>query len=695
MFIAQILVYLSCATSTAVCKNCFKKAKLKVRFLRGFGREKNKNKRFVLARNFYKPQNVGCCIFSTIAIIMDNKHIIEYLDYYIKSENTNFAVLLKGSWGSGKTFFVKKMIDNWSTPNIENDEFIALNPIYISLNGLSSKKEIIEKLKEKINPFLHSKGMKISKAIFKGFIKSTLKIDFDYDKDNENDGSLNLNFDPISIFKEDNEKIKGNRIIIFDDIERCKIEVDEVYGFINDFVEHSKCKIILVSDEDKIINNEEKKETNYPYSTFKEKIIGQTFEISPNIDEAIDYFVSQINSEINSQLVEYNSLIIKIFNTSDKKNLRVLQRALFDFERLVKLLDKELKEDSEKYKLLVKSLLTYYLIFHLEFNTGNSDIENFQQLFLIEEKKFDFQNYEEAIKSENLIHSTRLFSASNLVNYISKGNYEELVKEINNNLIYKPTEEKDWEKLWYWKLIEDSDFVELLPIVEREFFEEENIHFTEVLHIAGIYFNLIDNNLYSNKTKEDITKRAKHLISISKDLEKVNDMHILLRGTWRKSYASENTIEFQNIVSYLKETLREKQKNNTKTFINSILYNLNDENIDNLYDSFKGYDYYSNDILERTSIFKDIKPNKFSDIVFNLKNKGIFDLNGYFNYRYYPEKTYANLSIESYHKEELNFIRGLRKELVKKSKTLTEKPLKLSILKNFINDLEKISLRLN
>lgn len=481
---------------------------------------------------------------------MDNKHIIEYLDYYIKSDNTNFAVLLKGSWGSGKTFFVKKMIDNWSTPNIENDEFIALNPIYVSLNGLSSKKEIIDKLKEKINPFLHSKGMKISKAILKGFIKSTLKIDFDYDKDNENDGSLNLNFDPILIFKEDNEKIKGNRIIIFDDIERCKINVDEVYGFINDFVEHSKCKIILVSDEDKIIENEKKKETDYPYTSFKEKIIGQTFEITPSINEAIEYFITQINSEISSQLSEYNNLIIKIFNTSEKKNLRVLQRALFDFERLIKLLDKDLKEDTEKYKVLVKSLLAYYLIFHLEFNTGNHEIENFQQLFLMDDKKYNFQNYEEAIKSDNLIHSTRLFSAKNLINYISKGNYEELVDEINNNLVYKPTEEKDWEKLWYWKLIEDSEFVELLPKVERNFFEDENLHFTEVLHIAGIYFTLIDNNLYSNKSKEEITKRAKYLISISKDLEKINDVHLLLRGTWRKTYASEYSIEFQNIVSF-------------------------------------------------------------------------------------------------------------------------------------------------
>ncbi len=313
----------------------------------------------------------------------------------------------------------------------------------------------------------------------------------------------------------------------------------------------------------------------------------------------------------------------------------------------------------------------------------------------MDDKKYNFQNYEEAIKSDNLIHSTRLFSAKNLINYISKGNYEELVDEINNNLVYKPTEEKDWEKLWYWKLIEDSEFVELLPKVERNFFEDENLHFTEVLHIAGIYFTLIDNNLYSNKSKEEITKRAKYLISISKDLEKINDVHLLLRGTWRKTYASEYSIEFQNIVSFLRETLREKQKNNTESYINDILYNLNDENIDNLYNSFKDYDYYNNNILERTSIFKNIKPDKFSEIVFNLKNKGIFDLNAYFNYRYYPEKTYSNLSIESYHKEELKFIRDLRKELIKKRKSLTEKPLKLSILNNFINDLEKISLRLN
>ncbi|ATL48256.1 hypothetical protein COR50_14395 [Chitinophaga caeni] len=106
------------------------------------------------------------------------------------------------------------------------------------LMALLKKSEIIESLKAKISPFLYSKGAKFASDIFKGFIKSTLKIDFDYDKDNKADGSINIKFDPISIFKSSNDKIKGNRIMIFDDVERCKIPLDELYGFINDFVEH-------------------------------------------------------------------------------------------------------------------------------------------------------------------------------------------------------------------------------------------------------------------------------------------------------------------------------------------------------------------------------------------------------------------------------------------------------------------------
>ncbi|CAD7801289.1 hypothetical protein CHRY9390_00755 [Chryseobacterium aquaeductus] len=626
---------------------------------------------------------------------MNNKHIIEYLEYFINSENINFAVLLKGNWGSGKTFFIKNLLEKWSTPNIAEDEFIALNPIYISLNGLSSKKEIILKLKEKINPFLYSKGVKVASSIFKGFIKSTLKIDFDYDGDDKNDSSLNINFDPISIFKADNDKIKGNRIIIFDDIERCKIPVDEIYGFINDFVEHSKCRIILISDEDKIIERDAEEKSLAPYLAFKEKIIGQIFEIKPNSQEAIEYFINLLSNETKTILEDNKNLIYSVFNTSNKKNLRVLQRALFNYERLLGMIDPKLKEDTENYKLLTKSLLAFYLIFHIEYNTGNLDIENFQQLFLSDEKKYDFQNYEEAIKSYSLLHSTKIFTAENLLQFISHGNYEILVSEINNCYIFRPTEERNWEKLWYWKFLNDSDFKDILPKVEIEFFEQNTLHFTEVLHVSGILLNLIDNELYDIKTKSEIVNRAKELFSISQDLEKVEDLHLILRGTWRKSYASENTLEFQEILNSFKDFIKLSQAKSTSDFVEITLYNLNNDNIDDLYESFKKYDWATRNILERTAIFKNISAEKFSEIIFNLNNEAIFNFNGYLNYRYFPERTYVNLKIEDYHKAEFEFINSLRINLIEMHSSLGDEPIKAKTVKNLIEDLEKISMRLN
>lgn len=624
---------------------------------------------------------------------MTNKYIIDYLDYYVSTENVNFAVLLKGKWGAGKTYFIKNQIAKWSTYEDDGEDRISFKPIYISLNGINAKKEIIEKLKEKLNPFLYSKGMKVTKAIFKGFVKSTLKIDIDYDKDGNDDGSANLSFDPISIFKEENDSIKGNKILIFDDIERCKIPLDELYGFINDFVEHSSCKVILLSDEKKIIEGEEKAPTKYLYSSFKEKIVGQTFEISPSTEEAVDYFIEKLSDDIVPYLQSHRDLIIKIFNTSEKKNLRVLQRALFDFNRLIKLLPKALEEEQEKYLLLIKSLLSYFLIYYLEFNTGNDKIELFQQIVFKDDDENKFQHYVEAIKSEDLIHSTRIFTPDNLLNFISSGVYEDLVKEIENSIIYKPAEEKDWEKLWYWKFLEDKEFDFLVPKVENDFFETDQLHFTEVLHIAGILFNLIDNDLYSNKSKEEILNRAKLLISKSEDLKDITDFYLILRGTWRKSYASEHTSEFIELVSFLKSTTGAKQMEKSQDYVSEILYNLNSDNIDNLYEEFKNYDYAKNNIFENASIFQDIDPIKFSKVILSLTNKAIFDFTGYLEYRYYPERRFTNRFIEDYHKQELPFIAQLKKELFSKIDGL--KPLKLTRIKNLIEVLDAIEVKLH
>lgn len=631
---------------------------------------------------------------------MANKIIKEYLNYFVESQNPNFAIMLKGKWGAGKTYFIKGIIEEWSNKQVISKDNINLNPLYISLNGISKKNEIIENLKSQITPLLYSKGAKFVTGIMKGFFKSALKIDLDYDKDDKSDGSVNINFDPISIFKSSNDKIKGNRILIFDDVERCKIPIDELYGYINDFVEHSECKVILISDEKKLDNITEKY-SNFKYSVFKEKIIGQTFEIKPDTDLAVDFFINSVSTDIKNHLEELKGLIIHSFEVSEKENLRVLQRAIYDFERLFKFLNPELKTEEGNYKLLIKNYLGYFLIYFLEIKTGNEDISSFQQsLFLSkEEKAKKFSKYDEIIKNHSLEHSTKLFTPSKLVDYINNGNYVDLIDEINNSAIFtSKREEKNWEKLWYWKLLDDNEFSFLLKDVVDDFFKTDNFHITEILHISGILFSLIDEQLCTNKNKGQVVNRAKNIIK-KLDLTGFKDnkgFSSLSWGSWQKGYASATTPEFKSILDYTKNILSINKKKKSKQRIEEIFYNITNDNIDDIYRKVRVYDENLENIIEQEPILSKLDYKKFAKIIFQLNNNSIFRLIEFIEYRYFPEKTYSNRRIESQQIAEKDFLIDLNTLITKeiKKKDNKNKPLRKYQLKELENIISKSISRL-
>ncbi|CAI2768610.1 KAP family NTPase [Flavobacterium collinsii] len=623
---------------------------------------------------------------------MTNRTTKEYLDYFVKSQNPNFAIMLKGKWGAGKTYFIRGIIEEWDNAAIISQSEINLKPIYISLNGIAKKSEVVELLKAKISPFLYSKGAKFASDVFKGFIKSTLKIDFDYDNDNKADGSVNINFDPISIFKSSNDKIKGNRILIFDDVERCKIPLDELYGFINDFVEHSQCKVILISDEDKI-NDKHNNDSKYEYSVFKEKIIGQTFEIKPDTDQAIDFFLNSVSKDIKPHLLESRNLIINIFNISKKENLRVLQRGIYDFERLFNFIDKDLTKGEEKYKILFRNYLSYFLIYFLEIKTGNEDISLFQQQTYVSDDKSEknYNQYDEVVSTFNLHHSTKLFSPFKLVNYIKNGDFEELVNEINNSIIFaKGIEEKDWEKLWYWKLLDDDDFLILLDNVHRSFFTTEDFHITEILHISGILFSLIDVKLYNSKNKSQVVKRAKQLIKESNlsDFKDTMGFSVLTWGSWRKGYASDKTEEFKTLVKYTRELLEEIKNEKSEQTIESLFCNLTSENVDELYQKIRQYDDNLGNIIERTPMLSKLNSKKFAETIFNLNNDALFKLKNFFEYRYFPERTYSNVIIEDQQRQEKTTLISLNLKISKEINA--KKNGKMVIRKQSLKELKTI-----
>ena len=208
---------------------------------------------------------------------MQNKHIKEFLNYYIELPNPQYAVLLKGKWGSGKTYFIneyKKELD-------KNKQ----KYIYVSLYGVTSYDEIETKFLEAIYPRLYNKKTIFAGKIAKQLLKATLKIDWDGNQ--QENAEIEVK---IPDLKPEDLLNTKDYILIFDDLERCSINIINLLGYINFFVEHQSYKVILIANE------KELKKTK-KYKTIKEKLIGKTFEFKTNSSLAYDSFLIELKNE--------------------------------------------------------------------------------------------------------------------------------------------------------------------------------------------------------------------------------------------------------------------------------------------------------------------------------------------------------------------------------------------------------------
>lgn len=267
---------------------------------------------------------------------MPNKHITQFLDYYIDLSNPQYAVLLKGKWGSGKTHFINEYKE---TMKNQNKKYI-----YVSLYGVKSYDEIETKFLQATNPSMFNDKTiftgKIANAFFNDKVKGSLK------EIKKSLSSLN------SI----------NRILIFDDLERCSINIVDLLGYINYFVEHQSYNVILIANEEKF--DEEKK-----YKEIKEKLIGKIFELKPNSTLAYDSFFAELKKDKNI-FIEYKNEILKIFEQSECNNLRILRQSILDFQRLYsKALNIHIKNSE-----LIKDFIKIYLIIYIEMKKGEYNV---------------------------------------------------------------------------------------------------------------------------------------------------------------------------------------------------------------------------------------------------------------------------------------------------------------------------------
>lgn len=486
-----------------------------------------------------------------------NEHIEQYLDYYCGLKvSPEYGVLLKGAWGAGKTWFIKKYIKK-----LEGQKRKC---IYVSLYGVATTNEIEDLFFQQLHPILSSKGMELTSKILKGVLKATIKVDLD--GDGKADGAVGAQIPDVNF--PDYLKDTGNCILIFDDLERCKMEIDNILGYINHFVEHQGLKSIIIANEEELIKKEKKKEdeNDSGYKNIKEKLIGKTFHVVADLDNAINEFILSVEDENVGRFLKNNTELIKqLYNLSAYENLRNLKQSLWDFERIYICLPVAAKE----IESLLCDILGLLLAYSFELRRGKilpEEIIKFRTEYYSgifsdkkdkEESKLKkiINKYSERIRLNDPIpneHFWRIF--------FDKGHADkQLIEEsLKKSKYFKDEQTPNWARLWHLLELSDEEFEEVFKAVTSEFQNRVYTDIGVIKHVAGLFFLLSDIGI-SDGGKDEILQSTKEYVAFLKAEGKLSfEERQRLLSRERESYAGlcffgNEFQEFQELCNYIEK----------------------------------------------------------------------------------------------------------------------------------------------
>ena len=288
------------------------------------------------------------------------------LKVYIEEKNSQYAIMIDGSWGCGKTYFVK---------NILKDKLEGkVDIIYISLFNINT----IEDLRASIdlnlfNIYVTKKSQGKAHKDFKIAKKSTLVYDSTCKAMSikniistalkgvsiASSGNPLMQLLPLSLDRMLNNSMEidgilsnfSDVLLVFDDFERSQISKRELLGFFDNLTEHKNAKVLVVCNEahmfngniyrtveDKPDNKKDTDDTNADsedtinYKKYKEKVFNFTIKYEPDFSNSYDSlltYLEKIDDRVKacSQILREESFknrIVNYFVTTNCLNLRTL-----------------------------------------------------------------------------------------------------------------------------------------------------------------------------------------------------------------------------------------------------------------------------------------------------------------------------------------------------------------------------------
>lgn len=518
----------------------------------------------------------------------NNTHIESFLDYYTALTAPHYAVLLIGKWGIGKTFFITRYMEKISpkqqdesdTKNKKSGKMSTITRrvskmfskqkdksekipkiIKISLNGVQTKNEIDDMIIKEFHPFMKNKSAKLTGKIFSFILKSQ---NFDIDSLEKND-FFNI-YHPESIY-------------IFDDLERCCMPIEASLGYINSFVENNNCKVIIIGNEEEIARYADKQEKP-SYDFIKEKVIGKTLRMMPETENALNYFLEQLqNKEGMEFLKSQRDLIIQMYQISELDNLRILQQSLNDFERLYAYLE----DKHKKHEVFMKDLVILFFVFSFEIKAGhfccrdleawkNLGIQNFlntSSATVDEKKETEEKDYlkKYGVHFANVIKYNNIFSDDMLAYILEDGFFSEdaIKQELNDLPAYFPSKEP-WRNLWYWRDQKSEELDSMLEQFEQDFKERKYSDIGVILHVFGLRLFFSENGLLTQGITEIGKECRQYVDAIVSSLSEENfDFETSrLTGMYGLGFHKSDSEEWLGLKNYLKDKFLNKINNEFK-----------------------------------------------------------------------------------------------------------------------------------
>ena len=488
--------------------------------------------------------------------------LVESILDYVRADYTDYAIMLNGEWGSGKTYF-------WNNKIRNKIESMQLNgkkytTIYMSLYGISNLEDISKKIFIETTQLMDKNLKKYMEANNQITIPEYAKTGLDM----ANFFGVTQNGDRIDYSKFFST---DDKVLCFDDLERANVDVIDILGYINNFVEHDHIKTIIICNEKEL--STKLKSTNLEMKTFiatylldkegdlsksdrpmvekiqdkieyvfdkandyeriKEKLIGETFEYAPEFSYIINGILMRYESspDLIRFLRENTGLIISTFNKSGTRNLRILKHSLNDFKKIFDMVNKAYPNTNNR---ILQTMLIFTIAISFEIKAGKVTKDKFVNIANNEEyklilvssrvlmdnrqfyiKEFD-NNYYYNFKAEyrffkfiEIYVRTRIFNMK-----IFKDNMEVIINTIDTDKLpgYKRllTEE-------YWKIADDQFDNVIEEVLEN--IKSGKLKLIEIVKLFAYFNYFIKKDLisYDMKTIKTIFFNGMNISSLNSD----------------------------------------------------------------------------------------------------------------------------------------------------------------------------------